>query len=204
MKKKKESLIVILITKTIKIELTNKEKLIFACADGDLEEAKRLLSTGQDVNTTDQRGHSLLWLACYRNQPDIVKLLLEQPNIKVDPSILIIPNIFSTKSFSVNEATSLAIKEQEQDPLWKACYSGEEKFKELLQSVFLAISSAVEPELLFLRMSIFLPKEISNCTVLVFPPLQANIKGDIPILLARLISTLGSFSMISAHSYLSL
>ena len=47
-----------------------------------------------------------------------------------------IPNIFSTKSFSVNEVTSLVIKEQEQDPLWKACYLGEEeKVKELLQSV---------------------------------------------------------------------
>ena len=126
----------IFITKTIKIELTDKEKLLFACADGDLEEAKRLLSTGQDVNTTDQRGHSLLWLACYRNQPDIVKLLLEQPNIKGDSSILMIPNILSTKSFSINEATSLVIKEQEQDPFWKACYLGEEeKFKELLQSV---------------------------------------------------------------------
>ena len=47
-----------------------------------------------------------------------------------------IPNILSTKSFSVNEATSFVIKEQEQDPLWKACYLGEEeKFEELLQSV---------------------------------------------------------------------
>ena len=50
----------ILITKTIKIELTDEERLIFACADGDLEEAKRLLSAGQDANTTDQYGHSLV------------------------------------------------------------------------------------------------------------------------------------------------
>ena len=69
------------ITKTIKIELTDKERLIFACADGDLAEAKRLLSTGQDVNITDQRGHSLLWLACYRNQTEVVKLLLTYTNL---------------------------------------------------------------------------------------------------------------------------
>ena len=71
----------ILITKTIKIELTDKERLIFSCADGDLEEAKGLLSSGQDVNTTDLYGHSLLWLACYRNQSDIVKLLLRYTNL---------------------------------------------------------------------------------------------------------------------------
>ena len=47
----------IFITKTIKIELTDEERLIFACADGDLEEAKRLLSTGLNVNVTDQYGH---------------------------------------------------------------------------------------------------------------------------------------------------
>ena len=71
----------IFITKTIKIELTDEERLTFACADGDLEEAKRLLSTGQDVNTTDQRGHSLLWLACYRNQTEVVIYLLSQPAV---------------------------------------------------------------------------------------------------------------------------
>ena len=71
----------ILITKTIKIELTDEEKLIFACADGDLEEAKRFLSSGLNVNTTDQRGHSLMWLACYRNQSGIVKLLLRYTNL---------------------------------------------------------------------------------------------------------------------------
>ena len=71
----------IFITKTIKIELIDEERLTFSCADGDLEEAKRLLSTGQDVNTTDQRGHSLVWLACYRNQTDIVKLLLTYTNL---------------------------------------------------------------------------------------------------------------------------
>ena len=74
----------ILITKTIKIELTDEERLTFACADGDLEEAKRLLSTGQDVNTTDQRGHSLLWLACYRNQTEVVRHLLCQPSIDIN------------------------------------------------------------------------------------------------------------------------
>ena len=71
----------ILITKTIKIELTDKERLIFACADGDLEEAKRLLSTGLNVNVTDRYGHSLVWLACYRNQTDVVKLLLTYTNL---------------------------------------------------------------------------------------------------------------------------
>ena len=71
----------ILITKTIKIELTNEEILLFACAGGDVVEAKRLLSTGQDINTTDRYGHSLLWLACYRNQTEVVKLLLTYTNL---------------------------------------------------------------------------------------------------------------------------
>ena len=69
------------ITKTIKIELTDKERLIFECANGDIAQVKRLLSTGLNVNTTDQYGHSLMWLACYRNQTDVVKLLLRYTNL---------------------------------------------------------------------------------------------------------------------------
>ena len=64
-----------------KTEPNDKEKLIFACSDGDLSETKRLLSIGEGVNTTDQYGHSLVWLACYRNQSDIVKVLLLHPNL---------------------------------------------------------------------------------------------------------------------------
>ena len=71
----------IFITKTIKIELTDEERLIFACADGDVAEAKRLLSSGLNANTTDLYGHSLLWLACYRNQTEVVKLLLRYTNL---------------------------------------------------------------------------------------------------------------------------
>ena len=74
----------ILITKTIKIELTDEERLIFACADGDVAEAERLLLAGQDVNTTDRYGHSLVWFACYRNQTEVVRHLLSQPAI--DPN----------------------------------------------------------------------------------------------------------------------
>ena len=71
----------IFIIKTIKIELTDEERLIFSCADGDVAEAERLLLAGQDVNTTDRYGHSLLWLACYRNQTEVVKLLLTYTNL---------------------------------------------------------------------------------------------------------------------------
>ena len=71
----------ILIIKTIKIELTDKERLIFACADGDVAEARRLLSSGLNVNVTDRYGHSLVWLACYRNQTDVVMLLLTYTNL---------------------------------------------------------------------------------------------------------------------------
>ena len=74
----------IFITKTIKIELTDKEKLLFACADGDVAEVKRLLSTGLNVNVTDLYGHSLLWLACYRNQTEVVRYLLSQPAIDLN------------------------------------------------------------------------------------------------------------------------
>ena len=66
-------------TKTIKMEMTDKERLLFACADGDIAEVKRLLSTGLNVNVTDQYGHSLVWLASYRNQTEVVKLLLTSP-----------------------------------------------------------------------------------------------------------------------------
>ena len=62
----------------------DRQRLTFACADGDLAEAKRLLSTGLHVNITDQYGHSLLWLACYRNQTEVVIHLLSQPAIDLN------------------------------------------------------------------------------------------------------------------------
>ena len=67
-------MIVIFITKTIKIELTDKEKLIFSCSDGD--PIRRSDQMGLDVNITNQRRHSLLWLTCYRNQISDCQLTL--------------------------------------------------------------------------------------------------------------------------------
>ena len=100
-----------------KIELSDKEKLIFACADGDFEEAKRLLSSGQDINTTDRYGHSLLWLACYRNQYEVVKLLLSYPNLNENKDELFrdMNGIFK----SHNDATSyLLMKEKLDNPIF--------------------------------------------------------------------------------------
>ena len=96
-------------TKTIKIELTDEEKLIFACADGDVDEIKRLLSTGLNVNVTDRYGHSLLWLACYRNQTDVVKLLLTYTNLNESKEKLFrdMTDIFK----KCNKATTLFISQ---------------------------------------------------------------------------------------------
>ena len=64
--------------------MDDRHKLIYACADGDLDEATRLLSIGLDVNTVDDNGYSLLWLASYRNQSKIVQHLLTFPDIDVN------------------------------------------------------------------------------------------------------------------------
>ena len=58
----------VFITKTIKIELTDEERLIFACADGDITEVKRLIN----------------WTQCQRNLQirtfSCVARLLPKPN----------------------------------------------------------------------------------------------------------------------------
>jgi len=62
-------------------EASMTNKLLFACSEGEVKEVKRLLSSGLDVNTCDQYGHSLVWIACYLNHPDVVKLLIQYPRL---------------------------------------------------------------------------------------------------------------------------
>ena len=75
----------IFITKTIKIELTDKEKLIFACSDSDAEEKHNDCYQADSISTQlINMGHSLLWLSCYRNQSEVVKHLLCQLSINLN------------------------------------------------------------------------------------------------------------------------
>ena len=52
--------------------------LIHAALSGDLQEVRRLVSLGADVNFTNRYGVSALMVACLWDRQDIVRLLLEE------------------------------------------------------------------------------------------------------------------------------
>ena len=58
--------------------------LVFASYRNNLEIINLLLRYGVDVNGTDQYGDTALHYACYLGYSDIVSVLLNHPNIRVD------------------------------------------------------------------------------------------------------------------------
>ena len=54
------------------------------CYDGKLDEVRAELARGGDVNSKDSFGSTALMHAVYRGHNSIVKLLLEQPAVKVN------------------------------------------------------------------------------------------------------------------------
>jgi ankyrin repeat protein len=67
-------------TEEVQNERTNLQKLVAACAKGDLETTKQLLDSGVNVNgrTVDGNSWTPLTRAAAANQVEIVKLLLER------------------------------------------------------------------------------------------------------------------------------
>uniref|UniRef100_A0A1X7TJ82 Uncharacterized protein n=1 Tax=Amphimedon queenslandica TaxID=400682 RepID=A0A1X7TJ82_AMPQE len=51
-------------------------ELWFACLDGDVERANRLIKDGADIELKGQGGHSPLSIAAYSNRTEVVRLLL--------------------------------------------------------------------------------------------------------------------------------
>ena len=68
--------------------MDEQDKLIYASSEGDLEQVYKLLLSGVDINCRDKHGRTPLWVACYRNQIQVVKYLLSDPRIKYDASVL--------------------------------------------------------------------------------------------------------------------
>ena len=54
------------------------------CQDGKLHEVRAELARGGDVNDKDSKGATALMYAVWKNNNSIVKLLLEQPAVKVN------------------------------------------------------------------------------------------------------------------------
>jgi ankyrin repeat protein len=54
------------------------EELENACIDGDLEEVKRLLDDGVDVNSKNNVGSTPLYLACTFRHANVVKILIDR------------------------------------------------------------------------------------------------------------------------------
>jgi hypothetical protein len=52
-------------------------KLFDACRDGDLNEAKRLIDAGVDVNSKNQRGKTPFQLACKNGHVELARLLVD-------------------------------------------------------------------------------------------------------------------------------
>lgn len=51
---------------------------------GNLEAVRLYLDSGYTPNAVNERGDSLLFLAAYQGQKDILKLLLNQPDVEVN------------------------------------------------------------------------------------------------------------------------
>ena len=54
------------------------------CMDGKLDEVRAALARGGDVNDKDSDGRTALMWAVWKNNNSIVKLLLDQPAVKVN------------------------------------------------------------------------------------------------------------------------
>ena len=54
------------------------------CRDGKLDEVRAALACGGDVNDKDSYGRTALMMAVWTRHNSIVKLLLEQPALKVN------------------------------------------------------------------------------------------------------------------------
>ena len=54
------------------------------CRDGKLDEVRAALARGGDVNDKDSDGRTALMWAVWKNNNSIVKLLLDQPAVKVN------------------------------------------------------------------------------------------------------------------------
>ena len=54
------------------------------CEDGKLDEVRALLARGGDVNDKSPSGATALMLAVYKGHNSMVKLLLDQPRLKVN------------------------------------------------------------------------------------------------------------------------
>jgi len=55
-----------------------EDQLMEACEGGELDEAKRLVDEGVDVNSMDEDGYTPLWSAAIYGNVDIVRLLLDR------------------------------------------------------------------------------------------------------------------------------
>ncbi len=60
------------------------EQLLQAVGRGTVKEVRKLLARGADVNTRNSCKDTPLYIAIKRDNPEIIKLLLEQPDIKVN------------------------------------------------------------------------------------------------------------------------
>ena len=59
--------------------------LTFSAEVGNIEDVKKRLEAGEDINQTDNEGFAALYIACAYNQPKIALLLLKND---ADPNII--------------------------------------------------------------------------------------------------------------------
>lgn len=68
----------------LKMKYDECTPLMIACKKGDIEMAKLLLDLGADVNQRDVQGRSSLHIACEKNYPELVELLIGKGKASTD------------------------------------------------------------------------------------------------------------------------
>ena len=70
------------------------EEFLKYCWENKLDKVSDCLSRGVDVNTVSEDGcWTGLHIACYKGYPELLKLLLEEPNLDVNKTVRVCPKV---------------------------------------------------------------------------------------------------------------
>ena len=75
------------------------EEFLKYCWENKLDKVSDCLSRGVDVNTVSEDGcWTGLHIACYKGYPELLNLLLEEPNLDVNKTVRVCPQVLARQA----------------------------------------------------------------------------------------------------------